>query len=432
MAINYDKLIGTVSSLDKAVFGRNDAVAGEQQERIGKSIKTMTKDLILQFPLLISEQITYETARVLAEGFERENALLVKLLLQNDLGSLTEFDGDVRANVTNVIKQIHTNIDSHPLNETSMHKECLKQLIPIEDKFNKYSLNEGTLPKYLLEDTVTSAVSTTGTEYGIHRDIVTGQDREYSAQVGTGSDTSVSYNFIDKSHSSYNPDLFEKINKIAPTMIEMCIQVRQGEETRTLTNVRTSNTTKDVQITFGVKCVVHQLKSDDIIHNIRSSVTNNTLFKIIKWTTGEFSFAKGIGEIVFDYDRMKTLGIQAAKTSNYWWFKLRKLKSSNRSKFLSRSSRVAPTKTATLLLSKEEVDFIATNYKVDLKQVKPAYKLMNDLFLLNFGYVDESTDRIYLFDEVSKSYIVKNTSDFKNKEKNKPLDIDDIKSLFGR
>lgn len=432
MAINYDKLIGTVASLDKAVFGRNDAVAGEQQERIGKSIKTMTKDLILQFPLLISEQITYETARVLAEGFERENALLVKLLLQNDLGSLTEFDGDVRANVTNVIKQIHTNIDSHPLNETSMHKECLKQLIPIEDKFNKYSLNEGTLPKYLLEDTITSAVSTTGTEYGIHRDIVTGQDREYSAQVGTNSQSSVGYNFIDKSHSSYNPDLFEKINKIAPTMIEMCIQVRQGEETHTLTNVRTSNTTKDVQITFGVKCVVHQLKSDDIIHNIRSSVTNNTLFKIIKWTTGEFSFAKGIGEIVFDYDRMKTLGIQAAKTSNYWWFKLRKLKNSNRSKFLSRSSRVAPTKTATLLLSKEEVDFIATNYKVDLKQVKPAYKLMNDLFLLNFGYVDESTDRIYLFDEVSKSYIVKNTSDFKNKEKNKPLDIDDIKSLFGR
>ena len=432
MAINYDKMLNVAINLSDKAFSKHNDEDNNYQQRIGKSIKTMTKDLILQFPLLISEQITYETARVLAEGFERENALLVKLLLQNDLGSLTSFDGDARANVTNVLRRIHTNIESHPLREASMQEESLKQLIPIEDKFNKYSLNEGTLPKYLLEDTITSAVTTTRPEYGVHRDLVTDVEREIHGDYSRTMERDTSLNFTDKSHSNYNPDLFEKINKLAPTMIEMCIHMRQGEEERSLTGTRTSTETKDVQIAFGVKCVIHQLKSDDIIHNIKSTATNNTLFKIVKWTTGEYSFAKAIGEIVFDFDRMKTLGTQAAKTSNYWWFKLRKLKSSNRARYVTGSSRIAPTKTATILLSKEEIDYIATNYKIDLKQTKPAYKLMNDLFLLNFGYVDEATDRVYLFDEVSNSYIVKNLEDFRNKTKNKPLDIDDIKSLFGR
>jgi len=212
----------------------------------------------------------------------------------------------------------------------------------------------------------------------------------------------------------------------------MDLHVADGYTERGIFRDRESHSTKDVKIVFGVKCVVHQLKYDDIIHNITGSFTNNNLFKLIKWTSGEYSFAKGVGEILFDYERMKTLGIQAAKSSNYWWFKLRKMKNNNRSKFLTGSNRNAPVKTATLIISKEEIDYINTNYRIDLKAPRKAYELMEDLFLLNFGYVDESTENVYLFDEISKTYIVKNYEDFTKKQKNKPLDIEDIKSLFGR
>lgn len=431
MAIE-DRLLRKAVKYSEKTFANNRSDYGELGKSYnGKSIKTMTKDLIMQFPLLISEQISYKTAQMLAEGFERENALLVKLLLMNDLGQLTkDLDKD---NVGEVFKKIHTNIDSNPLNENSLrdfHNACLKQLIPIEEKFNQFSLNEGTLPKYLNEVRIETHYTQDEVRREIERDLVTGRDREVRNTYSTEKDRTTELNFSDK--SSFKPELFDKINKMAPTMIEMNIHKYEGDTERSPINTRTSRTTRDVSIVFGVKCVVHQLKSDDIVHNIQSSATNNTLFKFIKWTTGEYSFVKGLGEILFDFSRSKSLGVQAAKTSNYWWFKLRKLKMGNKARFFSGSKSVAPTKTATLILSKEEIDYIYTNYRIDLKQTKPAYKLMNDLFLLTFGYVDESTETVYLFDEVSKSYLVKNYDDFKSKTKNKALNIDDIKSLFGR
>lgn len=407
----------------------------------GKSIRTMTQDLIMQFPLLISENISVKTVQILAEGFERENAILVKLLLMNDLGSLTN---DLESgNVSTVLNKIHTNINASIFNENNMINENLKQLVPIENKFNQYSLNEGTLPKYITEASSSNTTSRTNSTDTTTFDDDGRLKERTTSRVTTDTSSERTLNFSNR--SSFDPDLFKKINKLAPTFIEMDLHVsnstskEEENSSETAKNIRrvvgskqTDKSTRDVKIVFGVKCVAHALKSDDIIHNISNSFTNSTLFKFIKWTTGEYSFAKGLGEIIFDFDRMKSLGIQASKSSNYWWFKLRKLKNANRSKYLSMSNRTMPTKTATLIITKEEVDYLATNYRIDLKQNKQAYKLLNDLFLLNFGFIDESTETVYLFDEVSRSYTVRELNDFKTKEKSKPLDIEDIKSLFGR
>jgi len=63
---------------------------------------------------------------------------------------------------------------------------------------------------------------------------------------------------------------------------------------------------------------------------------------------------------------------------------------------------------------------------------KFAQKLMNSLYLLNFAYIDESTETVYLYDEPSASYTIKKLDAFKTQKKPKPVSIDDIKSLFGR
>lgn len=428
-------------------IGPNDTA---ERSYNGRSIKTRTQDLIMQFPLLVSENINIKNVAKLAEGFEAENAILVKLLLQNDLGSLTS---DLSTgNTSQVLRKIHTNINSDPLMECQRIVEAnLKQLIPIEDKFNPWSLNESTLPKYLREfySTYTDENETKTSKHDseIIDDI---DDRGRVIHVKktddedhiSSSGRTTSIEFTNK--NPFDPKMFEKINKLSPTFIEMEIHVAEyGNEVHKSkqtvgkqinfnndTNKR-NKSTRDIKIIFGVKCVVHPLKSDDIIHNITSSFRNSSLFKLIKWTTGEYGFVQGIGEVIFDYSRMKELGTQASKTSNYWWFKLKKLKNANRSKFFT-NNKNQPTKTATLILTKDEVDHIAREYKIDLTQTKTAYKLLNELFLLNFGYIDETTETVYLFDEVSKTYLVKELSEFEGKKKSKPIDVDDIKSLFGR
>jgi len=345
------------------------------------SIKTKTQNLIMQFPLLISDRLSYDTAKDLADGIERENALLVKLLILNDLGGLTS-----KANsTTDVLEKIHTNINATPIFESKRNliEENLKQMILIESKFNNFSLNNGTLPKYLIE-----------ANYETNKVMASTENKEFSK------------------------DMCDKVNKLQPTFISMNITV--GDK----------NHCKQLPILFGVKCVVHPLKSEDIINNINTSFKDSTLFKMVKWTTGEYSFAQGIGEIVFDFNRMKTLGIQAGKESNYWWFKLKKLKNGNKTnKFFGKNTA---TKTTTIFISSDEVDILKNNYNVDIKQSRVAMKLMDDLFLLNFGYVDESTEMVYIFDETTATYHVKKLDEFRSKTKEKTITVDDIKSLFGR
>lgn len=413
MPFNYDVAEIAAQRLADLAFGDvNSDSLGKVQAWKGNSIKTKTKNLILQFPLLVSENVSIDNASILAEGFERENAILVRLLLQNDLGSLTNSLDDANQSVGNMLQSIHTNIDSNMLNESKMLiEENLRQIVPIEDKFNKFSINEGTLPKYLIES-----------------------NHNKKSNQNTVNQTIKNTTTLTVQSNPFDPKLFEKINKLAPTFISMKLHLAVGgSKTVGNTNInKEKGSIKDIDILFGVKCVVHPLKSDDIIHNISIGFKNSTIFKLVKWTTGEYGFFKGIEEIVFDYSRMKELGIQASKQSNYWWFKLKKLKNANKGKIASFSKKPLPTKTATLIITKDEADLLERTYRLDIKQCKIAHKIINELFLLNFGYIDETTEIVYLYDEVSNTYIVKKLDEFKNKAKDKAISVEDIKSLFGR
>ena len=434
----------------------------------GNSIKKMSKDLILQFPILLSQNISQETAATLAAGFEVENTILLRLLLQNDFGTLTNGSGDLIAS----LRMLHTNIEGKPGLLENLTAECLSQSVPIEDKFCKWSLNESTLPKYLRE-------AESGNYHFEKNDTDNhGADVNFGiGKVGFTNNTTTSRTVTASisNDTPFNPDMFKKVNELQPTFVKVKISIANSTVTDRSANVgvnlpnflnfkgplkgmfskrdndgnvtgldmtdygiggnrnisRTSLEEKEV--IFGVKCIAHPLKSEDIIFNIGNEFKNSTLFKFVKWTTGEYGFVKGLGELIFDFTNMKNTGIQAAKTSNYWWFKLRKLRNENKQMWhSSNSERNKPIKTATLVITKDEVDYISTTYRIDLSMPKFVQRLMNSLYLLNFAYVDEATKLVYLYDEPSADYTVKKIDDFKKKKKEQPISIDDIKSLFGR
>ena len=425
----------------------------------GNSLKKMTKDLILQFPLLISQNISTETAAILANGFEVENSIMLRLLLMNDFGTLTNGSGDLISS----LRMLHTNIEGKPHLLENLNETNKTLSIPIEDKFCKWSLNESTLPKYLNE------AKGGGPSY--HSSTSDESTRSGNINLGVANLNVNSHKSSNKevkaefsNEAPFNPDMFKKVNDMQPTFIKVKISisnstvnerggnlgmklpgigflggrdehdhVRASDYGVGFTNNMSRTSLEEKEVVFGVKCIAHPLKSEDIIFNIGNEFKNSTLFKLVKWTTGEYGFVKGLGELVFDYTNMKNTGIQAAKTSNYWWYKLRKLKNENKQHFFSsNSAKNAPIKTATLVITKDEVDYIARTYRIDLSMPKFAQKLMNSLYLLNFAYIDESTQTCYLYDEPSGDYTIKKFDDFKTKKTPKPLNIEDIKSLFGR
>lgn len=420
----------------------------------GNSIRKMTKDMILQFPMLVSQNVSVETASTLAGGFEAENTIMLRLLLQNDFGTLTNGTGDL----TSVLRMLHTNIEGQPGLLESMDQTSKSLAKPLEEKFCQWSLNESTLPKYLQEGSESGKYHTERKDtdekgFNVNVGPVSG---EFSSTKTTTSNVTAEFS----NDAPFNPEMFKKVNDLMPTFVKVKISISNSTEVdrngkvgvslfgKALKgpfnndnnkigiggNYNISRTSLDEkEIIFGVKCIAHPIKSEDIIFNIGNEFKNSTFFKYIKWTTGEYGFFKGLRELIFDFDNMKNTGIQAAKTSNYWWFKLRKLKNDNKQAFFSgQQMRNAPVKTATLVITKDEVDYIANTYRVDLSMPKFAQKLMNSLFLLNFAYVDESTEQVYLYDEAARSYTIKKINDFKLKKKEKPINIDDVKSLFGR
>jgi len=426
----------------------------------GQSLKMLAKDYILQFPLLISQNISVDAATALADGFEVENTIMLRLLLQNDFGKLTNGTGDLLS----ALKLVHTNIEGGPnsqimrtpaLFEESINSALQSSLIPVEDKFCKWSLNETTLPKYLKEakdDTPNGTiVNKTDNSWESTNDI---GPFSYSVKQTTSSSSTAT--FSDK--NVFDPDMFKKVNDLQPTFLKVRISVANsvqnsvsagigipipGTDGKSIFNIGSRNeknpsygmsrsSLDEKEVIFGVKCVAHPIKSEDIIFNIGNSYKNTGFFRFIKWTTGEYNFAKGLFEFLFDFTNMKNTGIQAAKSSNYWWFKLKKLRAMNKATRLSNHSLDAPIKVATLMVSKDEVDYIANTYKVDLTLPKFAQNLLDQLYLLNFGYIDESTNTVYIYDEPSGHYIVKKLEAFKRQKKPKPLNLDDLKSLFGR
>lgn len=354
----------------------------------GSSIKEKARKLIMQFPILISNNISLDTMNKIASGLEYENANLIKLIIENDLGGLAS-----KANNTqSVIGKLHSNINDRSIRNDILPESLnlsvkdfteanLNLLKPLEEKINPYSLNEATYPKYIVNE----------------------------ARKGK-------YDGAKFDTDSFDLSKIKKINELQPLMIKA--------------DLRFKNNDKDidtVKISFGVKSVLHPIDSEDIIYNVAASLKNaSIMFKFVRWTSGEIKFWK---DIVLQFEQNKNAGIQAAKEDSFWWYKLRKLSKDTRNKGLRGMESL--NRITTLVLTKDEVDEIKRQSGFDLTQTMNVMQLFSQLFILNFMYVDEATERVFVFDENTRSYVVKKISDFKKKS-NKEFDINDLASILSK
>lgn len=143
-----------------------------------------------------------------------------------------------------------------------------------------------------------------------------------------------------------------------------------------------------VDFIVGIKCILHPIKSNDMITNMVNACRNdNTVFNFLRWTTGEISFFRdfllNINEIETDVTSYRT-------GASPWWSALKRRKSMSRFKdtmFINK--RILPN--ATIVISAEEAEFIKSEYGYDLYNPVFFNKIMNHYFLLGFVIVDNSS-----------------------------------------
>lgn len=359
------KLASTTDSTFRQTYGRVDAY-----KNVGKnSIKYKTRESIAQYPILISQDISMDTQVMLMHSFEVQNASLVSMLLTN----IAHFDGNT---VGDVVRDFHNNpgtveglVQSTPsmvhLNSTflpgveleTFFNECNKELLLTnEDKIKHETVNEINYTRDM-------------------RNLVKEQ---------------ITLNEATKKSAEITNKGIKEANDMTPTIVE--VEVNMGND---------ENNKVSKLIKIGVKCVLHPLSSDDIEYHLSKAVYKDTpLMRLIKWTTGEISFFKGL---LFAVEDAKRSAQMAGKGSSDQLKQLEIVSAQAKASAIG-GGKYNPTPITTLIVSKTDVDNIKFKHGIDLIG-KPANiaKIFDRFFLMNFVIVDEALDVAYVYNEMKRT-----------------------------
>ena len=367
---------------DKIISGTRKASIVNSR---GKSLRTMTKQLILDFPCLISESISIENMEIIAKSFEMEYAYLVKLLFSNTQNA-----------AQGLVNSIHTNITRAYAESENIKKNLISSQVYLEDKVNLNSLNNSTLPKF----------------------------------INLNEDTKIDRSSVEINKNAEN--FAKKVNTALPTMLSMGVTTENEVE---LDNGRTEKVIRKVDINIGIKVNLHILRSKDIVYHFNNKLKDTSkIFNFIRWFTGE---KKLFRDLILCIDINKRHAIDAISSNNYWWKKLSDMAKTNKTRRIFRAadsplSGEEAKRVATMIISKDDADMILKQHGIDIvSHPEFAAKIVRNLYLLSFGIADESAELLYLFNEDTGTYQAYSFKGLKGKTKDK-IDVDDLVSIFKR
>jgi hypothetical protein len=379
------------------------------------SIKYRAKNLIAQYPILYSDNVSSSTVQLLNKALEVEYVNLLRLIIQNN-GASNNF-----SSTDKYLQGFHQNIhndrnlddtlqsiagDNSARNESAMMEVALKQankelLTPIDEDLNMRTVNEDTVLK--------------GHRALLEADSDKDKDKDEDKKGDTFQKASANVDKIE----------IQKANELTPTSV-----------TATITYIPTgSSQPVPKDITFGVKCVAHLLQSVDIEKYLPNTViTRSPMMRAIQWTTGEIKFVK---DFLLNIDEIKDMAVDNNDRGNFWWRKLSELsRVSKLNPFLRKLSGNKlkgnnPIPTATMVITKENVDNIRHRHGIDILN-KPtfAYKIMKNFFLMTFIVVDESIETMYMYNEDTKNFSAYSFKSLEGFSKQKKMDIKDLYELI--
>lgn len=369
------------------------------------SIRNKTKDLILQYPVLASNSISSDAIQITSRALEHDYVNLLSVLINQKI--FEEVDKD-EAEVDVFLRKYHTNIYRGAYSETTkvdMQKANNELLTPFSETINLQNLNNLSFPNSIL----TEAEATT-------QDKIKEREDKLKEREGKIKEKETELRNRKPGNAEISKMDFKKLNDMTPTMVKLSLKVKSGE------NIF------DKPITFGVKAVIHPLFSDDVIYYLSDILRDNSkFFRLIQWTTGEIKFFR---DLVASLDTMKKTAITSTKKDTFWWRKLQSMAKNTFIRKLINKTEGEPVPTATMVISKQDCDVIKNRYGIDiLNSPKYVMTIMKKFFLLGFVVIDESTNMVYLFNDVARDYDYYTLNALKSFGKDE-TDMDVAKSLM--
>ena len=155
---------------------------------------------------------------------------------------------------------------------------------------------------------------------------------------------------------------------------------------------------------IGIKARLQYVSAADMADRIISkNEDHNGLFNFIKATTGQISFWK---DFIFAIDKAKLDSVASSGkgSSSPVWKMLERRATMSRIRRWTGSVNDAAAIT-TLVISKDEVEFLKKTERIDLTRPNTVHTIMNAYNVMGFVIVDEVIEKAdFLFDDGSSSY----------------------------
>lgn len=397
------KIGGVLDTAAISKFGNN------QNGQYARSIRGRADKFVMQFPMVVSDSVSVDTAEVVRNQIELERAVNLKLVLDNS----PVFDYDPHGGF---LHQIHTNVNiseddkeepiSAPTSELDkMNKE---QLVDTDDLINETALNDYTLPKAFLESDFMSKIKKGRSKLLSEAVLLSedGEDEKDGEEQTEVKDPTNRYdykgdkvgNVQNTRHKDFRKDTIDlqsakTLNNSVPIFINTTVNfaLRPLKADGTV-DTRTENITyKEKEVSFGVKVVQHVAQSQDIsFFLVDASRRSNFFAKLVNFTSGEFNLVKRL----FGIDKYKHAAEAYKRTKKNTWKNLLQLgDTENFRRYANRFGKnirdgIIPTTTLVISSAEEEQIFKKTGYKIS-ENAAFASTVYKDLFLQELMIVDE-------------------------------------------
>lgn len=386
-------------------FGNN------QNHQYARSIRGRADKFVMQFPMVVSDSVSVDTAEIVRNQIELERAVNIKLVLDNT----PVFDYDPNGGF---LHQIHTNLNisegvegeeekEYSAPKSELDKMNKEQLVETRNLINESALNDHTLPKAFLESDSMNRIqkgrNVLLNEGILNEDKPDGKGNS-SKPNAVGNDytnqTSVKRYDADSRKLVYQNlggrttiDLqtAKALNNSIPifinTTINFAIRPYKADGTLDMDNV----SYREKEVSFGVKAVQHVAQSQDIAFFLTDASKRSNFFaKLINFTSGEMNLVKRL----FGIDKYKHAAEAYKRTKNSTWKNLLRLgDTENFRRYANRLGKnirdgIIPTTTLVISSAEEDQIFKKTGYKIS-EHVGFASTLYKDLYLQELMIVDE-------------------------------------------
>lgn len=410
-----------------------------------KSIASMARDQIMQFPVYMSNLVNAEDAPVITKALEKQYSVLAMLALSNHLN----YDSSKYQTVGDVISEIHNNNDNpNMLNyvmnlvdntkaianafegttRVQVNADDLAGLwygtndeITTESINNQYLPNEGNIRK--VEASISMAMEAdTNTAKKDDDDKEAKVDKVDAGALPSSWDSSLGtsdYGFRGSNAraGTRQPDLLktndQTLLNAAPTVVTATMMI--------------DNQKRDFMI--AIKAMCHVVPTQQMVSMLVDAVQNNQLaFKIIKWSKGEQHFVR---DFIFDISNARA-NANNMKNAGAWTYALKRRKEASKA-FVGGGAPVSPI--STLVVTDVEVEAVKASCGIDISRDDVAAKLIKDYFLLAFMIYNTQTKAIMTMIDSDKSrgFVTTNINGLKaGNKKDTGLEAKDLIKLLGR